>query len=59
VVPGHGSVLDGRRALKVLEEDLAYLEALRERGRDAPLPEGRRSGEQRRVHEANAAGLAT
>jgi glyoxylase-like metal-dependent hydrolase (beta-lactamase superfamily II) len=54
VVPGHGGVLDRERALAVLEEDLAYLEALRSDGPGAPLPEGRRSAAQRRIHQDNA-----
>jgi glyoxylase-like metal-dependent hydrolase (beta-lactamase superfamily II) len=57
VVPGHGPVVDGVRALDVLEEDLAYLQALRESGAEAQLPSGRRSREQRRLHAANAAPL--
>jgi glyoxylase-like metal-dependent hydrolase (beta-lactamase superfamily II) len=57
VVPGHGPVLDGQRALGLLEEDLAYLHALAERGAHAELPPGRRSREQRRLHAANVAGL--
>jgi glyoxylase-like metal-dependent hydrolase (beta-lactamase superfamily II) len=54
VVPGHGPVLDGERALAVLEEDRDYLLALRERGRAAELPSGRRSSANRRAHEQNA-----
>lgn len=57
VVPGHGPVLDAERALAVLEEDTAYLQALRERGAGAELPPGRRSREQRRLHAANAEAL--
>ena len=57
VVPGHGPVIDGARALEVLEQDLAYLQALRERGADAELPAGRRSREQRRLHARNVAAL--
>jgi glyoxylase-like metal-dependent hydrolase (beta-lactamase superfamily II) len=57
VVPGHGPPIDGTRALEVLEEDVAYLEALRESGRGAPLPAGRRSGAQRELHAANVAAL--
>jgi glyoxylase-like metal-dependent hydrolase (beta-lactamase superfamily II) len=53
VVPGHGAVLDGERALAILREDRAYLEALAERGADAPLPLARRSGAQRRIHAEN------
>ncbi len=55
VVPGHGEPLEGERALAVLREDRAYLEALRERGADAPLPMARRTGAQREIHAANAA----
>jgi glyoxylase-like metal-dependent hydrolase (beta-lactamase superfamily II) len=54
VVPGHGGVLDRARALEVLEEDLAYLAALRERGEAAQPPAGRRTAEQRRIHADNA-----
>ena len=55
VVPGHGAVLDRDRALKLLEEDEAYLGGLAELGAEAPLPAGRRTGEQRRLHALNAA----
>ncbi len=55
VVPGHGPVLDSARALAVLEEDLAYLRALGERGAEAELPPGRRAAFQRRLHGENAA----
>lgn len=58
VVPGHGPVLDGERALTVLEEDLAYLGALEEQGADAQLPAGRRTKAQRRLHAENLAALA-
>jgi glyoxylase-like metal-dependent hydrolase (beta-lactamase superfamily II) len=57
VVPGHGPVLDRDRALAVLNEDEAYLDALGERGADAPLPAGRRSAEQRRLHAENVGRL--
>jgi glyoxylase-like metal-dependent hydrolase (beta-lactamase superfamily II) len=53
VVPGHGPVIDGQRALAVLDEDTAYLQDVRERGGGASLPPGRRSREQRRLHGAN------
>lgn len=55
VVPGHGPVLDGDRASTVLEEDLAYLRSLRERGQAAALPAGRRAMADRRVHAQNVA----
>jgi len=57
VVPGHGPVLDGERALAVLEADHAYLTALSERGADAELPKGRRSKQQRELHARNVARL--
>ncbi len=53
VVPGHGPVLDSRRALSILEEDRSYLLALRERGAGAPLPAGRQGAAQRRLHQRN------
>jgi glyoxylase-like metal-dependent hydrolase (beta-lactamase superfamily II) len=60
VVPGHGPVLDAERALAVLEEDLAYLQALGEQGAEAELPGGRRTRAQRARHSENVAqaGLA-
>jgi glyoxylase-like metal-dependent hydrolase (beta-lactamase superfamily II) len=54
IVPGHGPVLDSGRATVVLEEDMAYLSALRERGLAAELPHGRRTRAQRRIHIENA-----
>jgi glyoxylase-like metal-dependent hydrolase (beta-lactamase superfamily II) len=57
VVPGHGPVLDGARALGVLEEDTDYLKGLRERGAEAELPSGRRAGRQRGLHAENLARL--
>jgi glyoxylase-like metal-dependent hydrolase (beta-lactamase superfamily II) len=58
VVPGHGAVLDAERAAAILREDRAYLEALLERGADAPLPLARRTGAQRKIHAENAANVA-
>jgi glyoxylase-like metal-dependent hydrolase (beta-lactamase superfamily II) len=55
VVPGHGSPLDREAALRVLDEDMDYLDAL-ERGEPRPrLPEGRDDGRQRELHEENLA----
>jgi hydroxyacylglutathione hydrolase len=54
VVPGHGGPVGAEAALRILDEDEAYLSALRERGADAPLPDTRRTTEQRRIHAANA-----
>lgn len=57
VVPGHGRVSDGARALAVLEEDIAYLNELRGRGADAELPASRRSRQQRAIHAENVAAM--
>jgi glyoxylase-like metal-dependent hydrolase (beta-lactamase superfamily II) len=51
VVPGHGTPVEGARALAILREDVAYLEALP--GPDAKLPLARRSGAQRAIHAEN------
>jgi glyoxylase-like metal-dependent hydrolase (beta-lactamase superfamily II) len=53
IVPGHGSALESERALAILREDVAYLEALRDHGAEAPLPLARRTGAQKGIHEAN------
>lgn len=53
VVPGHGSVLDAQGALSILEEDVAYLAALRAHGAAAELPQGRRTKAQQRIHAEN------
>jgi glyoxylase-like metal-dependent hydrolase (beta-lactamase superfamily II) len=55
VVPGHGHVLDPERALTILEEDVAYLSALRAVGEAAELPHGRRTKAQRAIHAENVA----
>lgn len=57
VVPGHGPVLDPREATAVLEEDLAYLDALSAGGEPAELPPRRRTKAQRDIHAANLAAL--
>jgi glyoxylase-like metal-dependent hydrolase (beta-lactamase superfamily II) len=53
VVPGHGAVLDAQRALAILREDDAYLEALLDRGAQAPLPLARRGATQQAIHARN------
>ena len=58
VVPGHGEILDRPRALELIGEDLAYLEALERDGKRAPLPAGRRTAAQRRIHAANVERVA-
>jgi glyoxylase-like metal-dependent hydrolase (beta-lactamase superfamily II) len=55
IVPGHGAVLDAERALAILREDRAYVQALLEQGADAPLPLARRTGAQRKIHAENVA----
>jgi glyoxylase-like metal-dependent hydrolase (beta-lactamase superfamily II) len=57
VVPGHGPVLSGAQALAVLEEDVAYLRSLAERGDGAELPPRRSAPANRRVHAQNVAAL--
>jgi glyoxylase-like metal-dependent hydrolase (beta-lactamase superfamily II) len=57
VVPGHGAVLGSERALAILREDRAYLEALVSDGADAPLPRTRRGGAQRKIHAENVSRL--
>jgi glyoxylase-like metal-dependent hydrolase (beta-lactamase superfamily II) len=57
VVPGHGPVLDGEAASRVLDEDVTYLQTLRERGAEAELPGRRRSRAQRELHQQNVARL--
>jgi glyoxylase-like metal-dependent hydrolase (beta-lactamase superfamily II) len=58
VVPGHGAAMDGTRALALLDEDVSYLNGLRERGAEAELPARRRSRQQRRIHAENVRALA-
>jgi glyoxylase-like metal-dependent hydrolase (beta-lactamase superfamily II) len=55
VVPGHGPPIEAGKAGEILDEDVAYLKDLGERGADAALPEGRRSAEMRRIHARNVA----
>lgn len=55
VVPGHGPVLDGPRALEVLAQDVAYLQGLRAGGGEPQLPRGRRTPAQRALHAQNRA----
>jgi glyoxylase-like metal-dependent hydrolase (beta-lactamase superfamily II) len=53
VVPGHGSPLDRDAALRILEDDGEYLDAL-EAGEERPsLPAGRDSSHQRELHRRN------
>jgi glyoxylase-like metal-dependent hydrolase (beta-lactamase superfamily II) len=59
VVPGHGSPHDRDMALRILDEDLDYLDAL-ERGQERlRLPEGRDTKQQREIHRRNLVRLAS
>jgi glyoxylase-like metal-dependent hydrolase (beta-lactamase superfamily II) len=51
VVPGHGASHDRDTALRLLDEDVDYLDAL-ERG-ELKLPDGRDTKAQRAIHEEN------
>ncbi len=53
VVPGHGGPIAAERALAILDEDVAYVRGLRDLGADAPLPAGRHTGVQQRIHAEN------
>ena len=53
VVPGHGAPHDRETALRLLDEDVDYLDAL-ERGEDK-LPEARDTKAQRGIHQHNRA----
>ena len=55
IVPGHGAPHGRDAALRILDEDVDYLDAL-ERGEEKPaLPKGRDTREQRRIHAENLA----
>jgi glyoxylase-like metal-dependent hydrolase (beta-lactamase superfamily II) len=55
IVPGHGKPHTRDDALRILDEDVDYLEAL-ERGEEKPtLPKGRDTREQQRIHAENLA----
>src|SRR3954447_8446808 len=51
VVPGHGDVHDRDAALRILDEDLGYLDGL-ERG-ERLIPKTRDTARQREIHEGN------
>jgi glyoxylase-like metal-dependent hydrolase (beta-lactamase superfamily II) len=58
VVPGHGAPMTGERALALLEQDAAYLQAVAADPETAQLPEGRRDRHQRQLHAENVARLS-
>jgi glyoxylase-like metal-dependent hydrolase (beta-lactamase superfamily II) len=53
VVPGHGSAHDRETALRLLDEDVDYLDALEEGRERVRLPEGRDTPRQRAIHGDN------
>jgi glyoxylase-like metal-dependent hydrolase (beta-lactamase superfamily II) len=58
VVPGHGAPRSRGAALRLIDEDLAYLDAL-ERGDERPsLPGGRDTARQRKIHAENLSRVA-
>lgn len=58
VVPGHGAPASREVALRLLDEDVDYLDAL-ERGEErVALPAGRDDGRQRAIHRENLAAVA-
>lgn len=54
VVAGHGGAIDAQRAMAILREDVAYVEALDGRA-DVELPIARSDRRQRELHAENAA----
>jgi glyoxylase-like metal-dependent hydrolase (beta-lactamase superfamily II) len=58
VIPGHGAPQSQAEAMQILEDDLEYLRAVATAGAEAPLPAGRQTSAQRRIHEGNAARAA-
>jgi glyoxylase-like metal-dependent hydrolase (beta-lactamase superfamily II) len=59
VVPGHGSPHGRETALRILDEDLAYLDALERGDERARLPSGRDTARQRAIHTDNLVRSAT
>jgi glyoxylase-like metal-dependent hydrolase (beta-lactamase superfamily II) len=53
VVPGHGSPHPRDTALRILDEDVAYLDALEAGDPSAKLPKGRDTARQREIHRDN------
>jgi glyoxylase-like metal-dependent hydrolase (beta-lactamase superfamily II) len=53
VVPGHGSYQSAHAAGRILEEDLAYLDALERQESRPRLPKGRDTHAQRQIHAEN------
>jgi glyoxylase-like metal-dependent hydrolase (beta-lactamase superfamily II) len=55
LVPGHGGPLSRIEAQRLLEQDVRYLDALAAGSASVPLPRGRRTASQRRIHTDNLA----
>jgi glyoxylase-like metal-dependent hydrolase (beta-lactamase superfamily II) len=53
IVPGHGAPQSRDGALRILDEDVDYLDALGRGDERPPLPAGRDTREQRRIHAEN------
>jgi len=53
LVPGHGGPLEAADALRILDEDVAYLQAVMSSPEDVTLPIGRDTGAQRKIHAEN------
>ena len=53
VVPGHGSPHSRDEALRILDEDAEYLDAVEAGDEDAKLPPGRDTRRQREIHRDN------
>ena len=58
VIPGHGGPIPAAQAVNLLDEDAAYLRALLDVGAEAPLPSGRQTGAQRKIHAENVVRVA-
>ena len=58
VIPGHGGPIPATRALALLDEDAEYLRAVLDVGVRTPLPEGRRTSAQARIHAENVERIA-
>jgi glyoxylase-like metal-dependent hydrolase (beta-lactamase superfamily II) len=59
VVPGHGSPHPRDTALRILDEDVDYLDALERGDERVKLPKGRDSARQREIHRDNLGRLTT
>jgi glyoxylase-like metal-dependent hydrolase (beta-lactamase superfamily II) len=53
IVPGHGAPQGSERALRLLDEDVEYLDRLESERESARLPAGRDGKEQHRIHAEN------